>query len=295
LTAQVGTTSGRREALEEEREVDFARYARLVLSRWWLVLAAVIVGAIVGFLVARTGGSTYSATATMYLGTPLSVNGGGLPLTLTQNSTAISEIARSESVVDSVAAKAGMTPTQLRNGISIQQATASKANQTPPPIATLTVRGRNRHAVAKAANLLAALVVQRISGYANVKIAALKQQESSQQKALDAVEKELTTLSSAAGKAGSLSSLERLTLTSLVASAQARQSDLISAQTQTRQLLTLAENVERGKILASAAAHKISARSRKTSVVVGAFIGLLIGIVLALAWGPLFGGRRRPA
>src|SRR2546423_14911069 len=73
LTAQVGTTSGRREALEEEREVDFARYARLVLSRWWVVLAAVTAGAGVGFLGAPTGGSTLPSAATAWPGAPPSL------------------------------------------------------------------------------------------------------------------------------------------------------------------------------------------------------------------------------
>jgi uncharacterized protein involved in exopolysaccharide biosynthesis len=59
--------------------------------------------------------------------------------------------------------------------------------------------------------------------------------------------------------------------------------------------LTLAREVERGRVLTEAAATKVAARGRQSSMIVGAVIGLLVGIVLALAWEPVrrrFGSER---
>jgi uncharacterized protein involved in exopolysaccharide biosynthesis len=47
-------------------------------------------------------------------------------------------------------------------------------------------------------------------------------------------------------------------------------------------------------VTTSAIAVKTAAKSRSTSVIVGAFIGLLLGIIVALAWDPV-AARARPA
>ena len=55
---------------EAEQEVDFGRYVRLVAARWWLVVAGLILGAVIGYAVSLGGGQRYQATATLYLGQP---------------------------------------------------------------------------------------------------------------------------------------------------------------------------------------------------------------------------------
>ncbi len=50
---------------EAEQEVDFGRYVRLVAARWWLVVAGLIVGAVVGYAVSLGGTQRYQATATL--------------------------------------------------------------------------------------------------------------------------------------------------------------------------------------------------------------------------------------
>ena len=52
-----------------------------------------------------------------------------------------------------------------------------------------------------------------------------------------------------------------------------------------------AEEVERPQVLVPAAATKTTARSRRNSVVVAAFLGLVLGIIAALVWEPVM--RRR--
>ena len=63
-----------------------------------------------------------------------------------------------------------------------------------------------------------------------------------------------------------------------------RRSQLLDSQTTTRQLLALANTVEKPRVLARATVAKTTARSKRNSSVVGAFLGLLLGIAAALLW-----------
>src|SRR5262245_66047814 len=64
---------------DEEGELEFGRYWRAVVQRWWLVLLGLIVGALVGFAVSTTGSRPYEAQAILYLGQPL-FPGGSTPI-----------------------------------------------------------------------------------------------------------------------------------------------------------------------------------------------------------------------
>jgi len=50
------------------------------------------------------------------------------------------------------------------------------------------------------------------------------------------------------------------------------------------QLLTQAQLIEEPRVVTPAGSQKVTARSRRNSVVVAAVIGLILGIVAALAW-----------
>src|SRR2546429_127058 len=60
---------------EAEQEVDFGRYLRLLGSRWWLVAAGLVVGAVIGYAISLGGSQRFKATATLYLGQPDSASG----------------------------------------------------------------------------------------------------------------------------------------------------------------------------------------------------------------------------
>jgi hypothetical protein len=61
------------------------------------------------------------------------------------------------------------------------------------------------------------------------------------------------------------------------------------------ELLAQAQLVEKPRVLTPAAAVPTTARSRRNSVVVGALIGLLLGVIAAVLWEPVAGAfaRRR--
>jgi capsular polysaccharide biosynthesis protein len=277
---------------ESEREIDFAGLGRSVARRWWLVLAGVVVGAVLGYLTAVGGDDVYVARTTIYLGTPLSPSGGGQIQSLATNPATVSEIVRSEAVVQDVAAEVGVRPGELRRGITsraIQAASAAaRANQNP--LVEISVRGPWREESARAANLLAETVIEEISGYVDVKAESLRDQVENQNRELAQIEGRLERLEATATGPG-LSDLERLTLQSLVGFAEQRRGQLVNERTATRQLLTLADTVERSSQVTEARAARVPARSSRSGVVVGALIGLLAGLAAALLWEPV--SRRR--
>ena len=60
---------------DEEREIDLARWRRAVVALWWLPVAGLVLGAIVGVLYSFRGGTNYKATALISLGQPTSPGG----------------------------------------------------------------------------------------------------------------------------------------------------------------------------------------------------------------------------
>lgn len=280
--------------LEAEREVEFGRLGRTLVSRWWLVLLAVLAGALAGWLLSVGGGDVYSAKTTIYLGNPLGPGGGGAVQGLSTNPATVNQIIHAESTIDRVAAQTGLSADALRGGISskiVSSGTvAARANQTSQ-LVEIAVRGRDGDATAKAANALAGLVVKRTSSYVIQKLAALRDQAASQSRELAAIEAQITAFN-AALKSSSLTPLEKLTLVTQAGLAEQRRGQVLDQQTQTRQLVQLAQQVEKGQIVTPAAAEKVPARTSTSSIVVGAILGLLAGVALALAWDPL---RRRHA
>ena len=286
-----------RQDVDAEREVDFARVGRTILGRWWLVVAAAALGGLLGYVASLGGGDVYQARATLYLGQPVSPTGGAQIQSLATNPATVNEIVRSEAVVHDVARKIGVSPQRLRRGISSRSlAVADPARRLPQnPLVEISVRGPWRERTAEAANLLAAAVVKQVSEYVDVKLDTFREQLRSQNRELRSIGRRLAALQRAAEGRG-LEPVERLTLLSLIGLAEQRRGQLLNERTDTRQLITLAETVERSDTVTEARAVRVPAQSPRSAVVVGALLGLLVGGALALVWEPLVARRRlRPA
>jgi len=68
-------TAPRRNDDLEEREVDLARWRRAIVALWWIPVAGLVIGAIVGVLYSFRGGTNYKASALISLGQPTSPGG----------------------------------------------------------------------------------------------------------------------------------------------------------------------------------------------------------------------------
>jgi uncharacterized protein involved in exopolysaccharide biosynthesis len=92
-----------------------------------------------------------------------------------------------------------------------------------------------------------------------------------------------------------LSALDKLVLVSSLDNAQQRRGQLLDLQSDVRQQLALAENVEKAQVVEPAAAVKTTARSGRNGALVGGLIGLLLGCAAALLADPFFARRARSA
>jgi hypothetical protein len=272
--------------LEAEREVDFAGYARAIVARWWLLVLGAVLGAVIGFLLGRADGSTFQAQSIVYLGQPLSGTGSSPVSSLASDPSGVAAIARSQAVIDEIAGQVGMDPAELRRGVSASPL-GERRSQSVVTLVGITVRGDERAPVEEAANLLGEEIVNRASSYADTKIATYEQRLEAQEQRVAELERQVDQAAAAIQPGSDLSSAEQLTLATLLA---LRQEQLAGAQDQilaVEQLLTVAREVERGRVVTEASAARVDARSTRTSIVVGAFIGLVLGALAALLWGPL--------
>ena len=258
--------------LDAEAEVDLGRYARMLLVRWWLLLAGLVAGAVVGYLTTLGGGQFYRAAAVVYLGQPLGALSASPVQALNTNPSAVRAIVTSESVVQRVARRSGLSAARLRSGISVNviPGALSKFGQTP--LTQVNVKGPEPAKVRLAANALAAIVVSKLAGPARGKIAVFEPLEQADKATIDAVNRALS--------APGLSLTEQLLLQTRL---QTAQSDLA----QVSQQLSLAEEVEAPRVVTQAAAAKTSVRNHRNATAVGAVIGLILGGLAALLWEPL--------
>src|SRR6266487_921662 len=140
--------------LDEEQEVDLGRYWGALVARWWLPLAGILAGIILGYLVSLGGGQVYQAKAVVYLGQPLS--SGGVPLlTLSTNPATVTQIVHAESTLRAVAREAHVPVSALRGQVSattVSAGTVTAARAGQSPLVTIIVKGKAPGAVTRAAN-----------------------------------------------------------------------------------------------------------------------------------------------
>jgi len=261
--------------LDAEEEVDLGRYGHALLARWWLLLAGLIAGAILGYLSTLGGAQVYRAQAVTYMGQPLG-SGQSQVQALNTNPSAAKTIITSDAVVRRVARRVGMTQGQIRKGTSVTAVQGFNARLNQTPLIAITVKGPEPGKAARAADLLANTLVSALSGVAKPKIEQFDQQI--------ATDKQCVKLTNAALGQSSLSTTDKILLQGRL---QGCQADL----TTTTQLWLLAKNVEAPRVITQAVAEKTAARSHRNATAVGALIGLILGGIAALLWDPV--ARRR--
>ncbi|HVS85716.1 MAG TPA: Wzz/FepE/Etk N-terminal domain-containing protein [Gaiellaceae bacterium] len=254
---------------EAEQEVDFAKYVRLLALRWWLLGLGLVAGAVIGYGVSLGGSQVYKASATVYLGQPYSASGNIQLQDLQTNPSAVAAIVHSELVIRTVAKSCGAKPGDFRGGVSTQNVAGAIVKNGQNPIVRISVQAKKGKEAACAANGLARKVIEKITAFANTKIANFQAQVAN--------DVEQTTLINKALQAGGLSTSDQLLL-------QLRLSTAEQDRLSTSQLLTQAKQVEVPQLLTGAASQKVTARSRRNTVVVAALIGLVLGALAALLW-----------
>jgi hypothetical protein len=117
-----------------------------------------------------------------------------------------------------------------------------------------------------------------MSAFANQKIGNFSAQITTDEQNISQINQAL--------ESGGLSATDKLVIQIRLAQAQ-------TDKLQTSQLLLQAKQVEAPYVLTGAAAQKVTARSRRNTVVVAALIGLILGALAALMWDGVASRLRR--
>jgi hypothetical protein len=277
--------------LDAEREVDIGHYLDALVARWWLPLAGIVVGVALGYLLALGGNQVFKAEATVYVGTPFSP-GGGTPLQgLATNPNTVARIARGQETIQEVSSESGMSVRELRGGVSTRAIKSGLAKTAPNQLYVVSVQGSHKTEVSKATAAIAERIVEKVGGYARLKRKTFQEELASDNRQLAALDQHMDEVQAEMGRA---SGTERLTLATLLLTAEQRRGTLEQDRLQARQLLALAEQVELPSILDRGAATKTTARSTRNSTAVAGLIGLILGLLAALFWEPISArtGRR---
>jgi uncharacterized protein involved in exopolysaccharide biosynthesis len=282
-----------------EREVDLASAWERLKTRWWLPAIGLVAGAIVGLVLALSGGEVYQARTLVYLGQPFAPLGGGQIQSLATNPRTVSEIVHSESALKDAAKASGVSLSRLRSSVSTKEITAPGQVRGVNPLIEISVKASGRPKAERAAESLANRVVKGVSLYVAQKVDLLQQQVAVSEGQLQAVEARIAQAQEqqdALVGNQSLAPVEKLLLSqnlnAVITTADARRSALQDDLYEARQLLNLSQNVESSRVVEPAAATKTTARSSRTSLLVGALIGLLLGAIAALAAEPIVARRR---
>ncbi len=259
---------------EAEQEVDFAHYVKLLGVRWWLLAAGLVAGAVIGYLVSLGGNQVYQATATIYLGQPYTPTGGQPVITQQTNPSAVGSAVQSQSVQNTVANVCKTSASTFRKGISTAAvATGGSSSKSGAavtnPFVKISVQSKKGKVAACAANALALAAVKKIGVYAAASIKTLEAHIAFDNADIKKIQQATAN--------PNISDTDKLLLQTFLHQDQLD-------KTSNAQLLLLAKTVESPSVYTRAASHKVTARSRRNTVVIGALIGLIIGAIVALFW-----------
>ena len=288
--------------LEGEQEVDLASAWQRIKLRWWLPVVGIVAGALVGFLLALSGGQVWQAETIVYLGQPFAPLGGGQIQSLATNPRTVGEIVRSESAIQAASEATGIPPGKLRASISTKELTAVGQARGINPLMEIAVKASGKLKAEEAADILAERVVENVSLYVTAKVELLKRQVEVSEGQLAAIEARIDAAQKqqdALLRNTSIAPVERLLLSqnlnAVITTADARRSALQDDLFEARQLLNLAESVESSRVVETARAVKTTARSSRTSILIGALVGLVVGLIAALVAEPIAARRRYAA
>jgi hypothetical protein len=235
-----------------------------------------VVGAVIGYLISLGGSQVYSATATVYLGQPYSPTGGNPVLTPQTNPSSVGQVINNQSVDNAVANTCRTTAAVFTKGISTQSVASGSSKgsgaATVSPLVKVSVQSKKGKVAACAANELSDAVVKKLGIYPAAKIKTLRAH-------IGFDNQDIKTIQTAIANPN-ISDTDKLILQ------QTLRNDQLDKTTNSG-LLLLATRVESPYVLVNAASHKVTARSRRNTVVISALIGLILGALAALLWEPV--------
>lgn len=292
--------------LQPAGEVRVTEYVRRAARRWYVVVLAIVAAVAVVFLHGVSGATKQSsATASVYLGQPFTPGGASVLTTTPLSNPQISiQFVTAPQQIAKAADAAGIDHSSLRKHVSVLSSSSSGTGKAAagsgPPTITITVEGPWTAAkVETVANTLAGSLIDYANRYTNLKTRLIASRIANEKAEL-ATLREVQTRAHANLAAIDASSEPPL---QKVAASAPLVSDLSAAATQIGQLtlnltndqvtLVAARDIESAQFISRASGHKVSAATRRSSLIIAAMVGLIVGVGLALAWEALSVRPRR--
>jgi capsular polysaccharide biosynthesis protein len=283
---------------DAEREVDLRSAWSRITARWYLPVAGLLIGAVLGVLASVGSGDTFRARTLLYLGQPFTTSGGGQIQSLATNPKTVSQIIRSEAALHRAAAASGLTLGQLRGNVTSQAVVSAGQGRNVSPLVEITVNAPHPAKAEKAANALAASVVGVVSTYVDQKIDLLNKQIASSRAELQDIDQRIANAvaqQQSVIKDKSISPTDKLivigSLNNTISFSEQRRGTVQQELFQNQQLLSLAENVEKSKVVQPGVASRTTATSRRNAAAIGALVGLLFGALAAAVADPFLQRR----
>jgi uncharacterized protein involved in exopolysaccharide biosynthesis len=277
---------------DDDVEIDIGRYARRVVARWWIVAATVVVVVAVAVLT-QTGSSsqTWSARTLLYLGQPLGANGQPLNTSLGSNPATPGILIRNDNLLARAAREAGLRSGQLKGHVSSQVLSQAITRTNYTPLVNIVVQGLGKDRVAPASLAVARQIVAATNGYQDTQEKALSQVVATQKRTLDAANKRLTTAQATLdllAKAKNLDPFQefsaRTTAIQTINSISTQIAALEDSYSTNVQILAaLQHGVAKSQIVEEPKATRATATSGGANIGVAVLLGLVLGVVLALA------------
>ncbi len=264
----------RRWPVASDREITLGEVGYRIWRGKWYVVVAAVAGAVIGLLLTFTSETKYTASAKVYLGQATTMV-GNLAQTAGTNPLTAATILQGDAIVDAVAKTTGLTRSSVNAAVNISVPRApgtTSGNQ--PAIASITAKTDSADQSVALANAYAA---QALAG-ANSGYTKVTRTLEHQMKAMRADIAALTAQVSGAGASQG----------AVVSQLAAQRTNLATTELQ----LARVQQIEAPAVVsrAKSASSSSSGGNRARTTIIGAVIGLLFGIVVALV---LSNTRRR--
>ena len=274
----------------DDTTIDVGSWFTTLLRNWWVILALVVLGAVVGGVVTMLTPKEYSATSSVYIGQTTDALGQAMA-GLNSNPKAATQLLASQALLNE-AAKAtgmGMTSGKLRRETTVETPSQTiKTTVSAVNIVVITVTDTKKVRATAAANALADALVAKLSPSVEAKVTLLEKQLADGTQA-DAAATAGANVSQAAimaiAKGGGTAAEKAAAAAPYVAVSQAAASELATLQVAdqaTALRLEVAKTVEMPQILHVAKVpDSPSGPSRTLNVAAGALAGLVVGVIVA--------------
>ena len=285
-------------------EIDLARYGRRLAARWWIVALTVLVA--VGIALLREGSGNAprvsEARALVNIGSPLSPSGVLIPGALQSNPLFASILLRQSDIQNRATAAAGLPTGALRGHISTQAAGAVTAatRAGASQLMYVIVRGDyTPRQAAAAANSLAAALRDATNRYQRATEAALQAQISRLQRRNAELQADTEALRGRVEQIDAqrnLSALDKLAaVTPSLAIIQSNGNVQAQNEQQINQstlLLQSVNQISQSTVLSAAQGQRLGGGGGGSGVVAAILVGLIVGVLLALASTLVWPARR---